>query len=302
MSAPQASEALLARLDLSIARRLEGLLQGDHKSPFRGQGLDLADLREYQFQDDVRRIDWNVTARTQITHVREYIEDREVTAWFLLDMSPSIDFESVSVSKRTVLTEFTALMCRFLARRGNRAGALLFSGGVDAQVPARGGRRQTHAILDALDRYRANRPAPTDLARAITDAARMVRRRALIFVVSDFISPQGWERPLGQLAARHDVVAVRLTDPLEIQMLNLGLITFQDSETGEQLFVDTHDPGFRRRFAAAAEAREQTLREVFARSGVDALELSTEDDVADAVLRFADMRKHRAKLNAGAAP
>ena len=130
MSAPpQASEALLSRLDLTIARRLEGLLQGDHKSPFRGQGLDLADLREYQFHDDVRRIDWNVTARTQVPHVREYIEDREVTAWFLLDMSPSIDFESVSVSKRAVLTDFTALMCRFLARRGNRAGALLFSGG-----------------------------------------------------------------------------------------------------------------------------------------------------------------------------
>ena len=302
MSAPQASEALLARLDPSIARRLEGLLQGDHKSPFRGQGLDLADLREYQFHDDVRRIDWNVTARTQIPHVREYIEDREVTAWFLLDMSPSIDFESVSVSKRAVLTEFTALMCRFLARRGNRAGALLFSGGVDAQVPARGGRSQTHAILDALNRYRANRPAPTDLARALTDAARMVRRRALIFVVSDFISPEGWERPLGRLAARHDVVAVRLTDPLEVRMPNLGLITFQDSETGEQLFVDTHDPGFRRRFAEAAAAREETLRDVFAQAGVDALELSTEDDVADAVLRFADMRKHRAKLNAGAAP
>ena len=302
MSAPQASEALLARLDLSIARRLEGLLQGDHKSPFRGQGLDLADLREYQFHDDVRRIDWNVTARTQIPHVREYIEDREVTAWFLLDMSPSIDFESVSVSKRAVLTEFTALMCRFLARRGNRAGALLFSGGVDAQVPARGGRRQTHAILDAMNRYRARRPAPTDLAHALTDAARMVRRRALIFVVSDFISPQGWERPLGQLAARHDVVAVRLTDPLEVRMPNLGLITFQDSETGEQLFVDTHDAGFRRRFAEAAAAREQALRETFAQAGVDALELSTEDDVADAVLRFADMRKHRAKLNAGAVP
>ena len=302
MSAPQASEALLARLDLSIARRLEGLLQGDHKSPFRGQGLDLADLREYQFHDDVRRIDWNVTARTQIPHVREYIEDREVTAWFLLDMSPSIDFESVSVSKRAVLTEFTALMCRFLARRGNRAGALLFSGGVDAQVPARGGRRQTHAILDAMNRYRARRPAPTDLAHALTDAARLVRRRALIFVVSDFISPQGWERPLGQLAARHDVVAVRLTDPLEVRMPNLGLITFQDSETGEQLFVDTHDAGFRRRFAEAAAAREQALRETFAQAGVDALELSTEDDVADAVLRFADMRKHRAKLNAGAVP
>lgn len=302
MSAPQASEALLARLELSIARRLEGLLQGDHKSPFRGQGLDLADLREYQFHDDVRRIDWNVTARTQIPHVREYIEDREVTVWFLLDMSPSIDFESVSVSKRAVLTEFTALMCRFLARRGNRAGALLFSGGVDSQIPARGGRRQTHVILDALSRYRASKPTPTDLARALTDTAQMVRRRALIFVVSDFISPEGWQRPLGLLAARHDVVAVRLTDPLEVRMPNLGLITFQDSETGEQLFVDTHDPGFRSRFAQAAQTREEALRETFAQTGVDALELSTEDDVADAVLRFADMRKHRGRMNAGAAP
>jgi len=302
MSAPQASEALLSRLDLAIARRLEGLLQGDHKSPFRGSGLDLADLREYQFHDDVRRIDWNVTARTQVPHVREYVEDREVTAWFLLDMSPSIDFESVSVSKRAVLTEFTALMCRFLARRGNRAGALLFSGGIDRQIPARGGRRQTHVILDAMSRYRANRPTPTDLARALTDAAQMVRRRALVFVVSDFISPAGWEKPLAQLAARHDVVAVRLSDPFEMRMPNLGLITFQDSETGEQLFVDTHDPGFRRRFAAAADAREEALRAAFDSAGIDALELSTEDDVADAVLRFADMRKHRARMNAGAAP
>ncbi len=302
MSAPRASEALLARLDLRIARRLEGLLQGDHKSPFRGAGLDLADLREYQFHDDVRRIDWNVTARTQVPHVREYIEDREVTAWFLLDMSPSVDFESVSVSKRAVLTEFTAMMCRFLSRRGNRAGALLFSGGVDRQIPARGGRRQTHVILDAMNRYRATRPQPTDLARVLSETAKMLGRRALVFVVSDFISPEGWEKPLGQLALRHDVVAVRLTDPFEIRLPNLGLITFQDSETGEQLFVDTHDPGFRRRFAAAAEAREEQLRAIFDHTGVDALELSTEDDVADAVLRFADMRKHRAKLNAGAAP
>jgi uncharacterized protein (DUF58 family) len=208
----------------------------------------------------------------------------------------------VSVSKRAVLTEFTALMCRFLARRGNRAGALLFSGGIDRQIPARGGRRQTHVILDAMNRYRASRPMPTDLARALSEAARMVGRRALIFVVSDFISPAGWEKPLGRLAARHDVVAVRLTDPFEMRMPNLGLITFQDSETGEQLFVDTHDPGFRRRFAAAADAREEALREIFAQAGVDALELSTEDDVADALLRFADMRKHRARMNAGTAP
>jgi uncharacterized protein (DUF58 family) len=302
MSAPpQAPEALLSRLDLTIARRLEGLLQGDHKSPFRGQGLDLADLREYQFHDDVRRIDWNVTARTQIPHVREYIEDREVTAWFLLDMSPSIDFESVSVSKRAVLTDFTALMCRFLARRGNRAGALLFSGGVDTVIPARSGRRQIHVILDALNRHRAGRPAPTDLAHALRDAARMIRKRALVFIVSDFISPPGWETPLGQLASRHDVIAVRLVDPFEVRMPDLGLLTFQDSETGEQVFVDTHDPNFRRRFSEAAAAREDQLHAAFGGAGVDAMELSTEDDVADAVLRFADMRKHRAKLSQGVA-
>ncbi len=303
MSAPpQATEALLSRLDLAIARRLEGLLQGDHKSPFRGQGLDLADLREYQFHDDVRRIDWNVTARTQVPHVREYIEDREVTCWFVLDMSPSIDFESVSVSKRAVLTDFTALMCRFLARRGNRAGALLFSGGVDQVIPARGGRHQIHAILDALSRHRATRPKATDLGHALRDAARMIRRRALVFIVSDFISPPGWEKALGQLAARHDVVAVRLSDPFETRLPNLGLLTFQDSETGEQVFVDTHDPNFRQRFAQIAEQREDELRDIFGNAGVDALEISTEDDVADAVLRFADMRKHRAKLSQGAAP
>ena len=117
-AAPQTPEAILRRLDLKVARRLEGLLQGDHRSPFRGQGLDLADLREYQYHDDVRHIDWNVTARLQIPYVREYLEDREITAWFLLDMSPSMDFESVSVSKRAVLTEFTTLVCRFLAEQG----------------------------------------------------------------------------------------------------------------------------------------------------------------------------------------
>ena len=151
---PPAPEAILRRLELKISRRLEGLLQGDNRSLFRGQGLDLADMREYQYYDDVRHIDWNVTARLQIPYVREYLEDREITAWFLLDMSPSVDFQSVSVSKRAVLAEFTTLMCRFLSGKGNRAGALLFSGGVERLIPARGGRHQLLIILDALTRYR----------------------------------------------------------------------------------------------------------------------------------------------------
>jgi uncharacterized protein (DUF58 family) len=298
MTAPQTPEAVLHRLDLKIARRLEGLLQGDHRTAFRGQGLDFADLREYQYHDDVRHMDWNVTARLQIPYVREFLEDREVTAWFLLDMSPSIDFQSVSVSKRAVLTEFTTLMCRFLSSKGNRAGALLFSGGVEHMVPARGGRRQLLMLLDALNRYRNPKGAKgTNLKRVLGDAARMIRRRSLIFIVSDFISAPGWEKPLAQLANRHDVIAVRLTDPLEVRLPDLGLLTFQDAEGGEQLFVDTHDKGFRARFAAAAEARQEELLSAFLSAGVDALELSTEDDVADAVLRFADMRRLRFAKN-----
>jgi uncharacterized protein (DUF58 family) len=300
MTAPQTPEAILHRLELKIARRLEGLLQGDHRSLFRGQGLDLADIREYQYYDDVRHIDWNVTARQQTPYVREYLEDREVTAWFLLDMSPSVDFQSVSVSKRQVLTEFTTLMCRFLSGKGNRTGALLFSGAVERMIPARGGRRQLLVLLDALSRYRNPRHAHgTDLKRVLSDAARMIRRRSLVFIVSDFISSPGWEKPLAQLASRHDVIAVRLSDPLETRLPDLGLLTFQDAESGEQMFVDTHDRGFRARFASAAHAQEEELLATFARTGVDALELSTEDDVADAVLRFADMRKLRfAKVQA----
>jgi uncharacterized protein (DUF58 family) len=294
MTASQTPEAVLHRLELKVARRLEGLLQGDHKSLFRGQGLDLADLREYQYHDDVRHIDWNVTARLQMPYVREYLEDREITAWFLLDMSPSVDFRSVSVSKRQVLAEFTTLMCRFLSSKGNRAGALLFSGEVERMIPARGGRRQLLVLLDAFTRYRNPKNARgTNLKRVLSDAARMIRRRSLIFIVSDFISSPGWNKPLAQLANRHDVIVVRLSDPLESRLPDLGLLTFQDAESGEQIFVDTHDRGFRARFVQAARAKEEELRSAFTQAGVDALELSTEDDVVDAVLRFADMRKLR---------
>jgi len=298
MPVPQAPEAILRRLDLKITRRLEGLLQGDHRTTFRGQGLDLADLREYQYHDDVRHMDWNVTARTQIPHVREYLEDREVTVWFLLDMSPSIDFESVSVSKRMVLAEFTTLLCRLMSGKGNRTGALLFCDKVEQMVPARGGRRQLLHILDAVTRYRSKAHV-TNLTQALTDATRMIRRRSLIFIVSDFISGEGWEKPLGLLASRHDVVAVRLTDLLEMRLPDLRLLTFQDSETGEQMFVDTHDPGFRQRFAGLADKKAAALQETCENLGVDAMELSTEDDVTDAVLHFANMRKRRFT---GAAP
>ena len=296
-------EELLRRLEWTVIRRLDGLLQGDYRTLFRGAGLDLADLREYQYHDDVRHIDWNVTARLATPYVREYHEDREVTAWFLLDVTASMDFGSRGAPKRSSSAELVGVLARLLTRHGNRVGALLYDGRPDgpiAVIPPRSSRRHVLHILHRLRaRPDATRPAATKLADLLRLAARLVRRRALLFVVSDFISAPGWTALLGHLAQRHDVVAVRLLDPLESELPDLGLVVIQDAETGEQLFVDTHDRAFRRRFAAAALQRDAALRTAFAEAGVDALELSTGDDLVEALSRFADLRKRRARLAAG---
>ena len=294
------AENVLKRLEWTVIRRLDGLLQGDYRTLLRGVGLDLADLREYQHHDDVRHIDWNVTARLTIPHVREFTEDREMAAWFLLDLSPSVDFGSGDAVKRSVSAEFVAVIARMLTRHGNRVGAMLYGSGVDTVIPTRGGRRHVLHLLDSIQK----RPTPksqgaTKLRELIEAGAGLVKRRSTIFVVSDFISEPGWERALALLAQRHEVVAVRVLDPLELDLPDLGLITMRDSETGEQLLVDTHDKSFRTRFARIAAQREAELRDGFVKAGVDALELSTDGDLVDAVVRFVEMRKRRARLAAG---
>jgi uncharacterized protein (DUF58 family) len=245
----------------------------------------------------VRRIDWNATARLDVPYVRDYLEDREIPVWFLLDMSPSMMFEGVSVSKHAVLMEFAMLMCRLMLGRGNRTGAMIFSHGVDRIIPTRGGRQQLLQILNTVAAHRA-RPGATELKQVLTEAAHVIRRRSLVFVVSDFISAAGWEPALSALAIRNDVIAVRLTDPLENHLPDLGLMTFQDAESGDQLFVDTHDQGFRQRFAAAALEREDALRAIFEKATVDVVELGTQDDVLDAMVRFAAMRKQSLRRSA----
>ena len=299
----ESAHQLLQRLEWTVLRRVDGLLQGDYRTLLRGAGMDLADLRAYQFHDDVRHIDWNVTARQQEPHVRVFTEDREMSAWFLLDLSPSMDFGSSEQRKRHVLTDFVAVLARLLTRHGNRVGALLYGAGVDAALPARGGRQQVLQLLHLL-RSRpeaAGAGTTTRLHELLESAAGLMRRRSTVFVVSDFISEAGWERPLGRLARQHDVVAVRLIDPLELELPDLGLIPILDAETGEQLLVDTHDAGFRRRFARIAAQREAELRQALALAGVDTLALSTDDDLTDAIVRFTDLRKQRSRLSGGSA-
>lgn len=300
MSASRTPEGILRRLEWTVIRRLDGLLHGDYRTLFRGYGLDLADLREYQYHDDVRHIDWNVTARLQTPYVREFNEEREVAAWFLLDLSPSVDFGSEQVKKRAVSTEFVTVLARLLTRHGNRVGAMFYGGEVDTVIPTRSGRRHVlHILHGMLNRPEVRQSAPTDLNQLLRPAYDIIRRRSLVFIVSDFISRPGWAETLAHLARRHEVIAVRLYDPLEMELPDLGLLVIQDSETGEQIFVDTHDKGFRKRFAELAVKREEELRTAFRRAGVDALELATDDDLADAIMRFADLRKRRSQLAAG---
>ena len=298
----EGAEQLLRRLEWTVLRRLDGLLQGDYRTLMRGTGMDLADLREYQHHDDVRHIDWNVTARLQQPHVRVFTEDREMSAWFLLDLSPSMDFGSGNQRKRHLSGEFVGVLARLLTRHGNRVGAMLYGSGVDAVIPARGGRQH---ILQLLHRLQTRPDAPqagsTRLHELLESAARQIRRRSTIFVVSDFISEAGWDKPLGMLAQRHEVIAVRLLDAMELDLPDLGLIPIVDLETGEQLLVDTSDKKFRKRFAAIAAQREADLRLALGKAGVDTLELSTDGNLVDALVRFVDLRKRRARLAAGGA-
>ena len=300
---PRSPEQILRRLEWTVIRRLDGLLHGDYRTLFRGFGLDLADLREYQYHDDVRHIDWNVTARLATPYVREYHEDRDVTAWFLLDLSPSIDFGSRDVRKRRVEQEFVTVLARLLSRHGNRVGALFYGDRVDTVIPARSGRRHVlHLLHTLLSRPGRTESGATDIRVLLQTAFALVKRRSLVFVVSDFVTRPGWEEALAHLAQRHEVIAVRLYDPLEMELPDLGLVTIQDAETGEQVLVDTHDRRFRKRFAFIAEQREKALRAAFRQAGVDALELSTGDELIDAVLRFADLRKRRSQLASGSLP
>ena len=284
-------ERLLHRLDWQLVRRLDGILHGDYRSLFMGAGLDFAELREYQPPDDIRHIDWNVTARMDMPYVRQYTEDREVTAWFLLDLSPSMAFGAQDRRKESVLVDLVGVLARLLTRNGNRVGAILYDNNDEFAIPPRGGRHQVLRLINDIHRQESSPGgAMTDLAKLLESAYNSIKRRSLIFLVSDFICMPGWDRAMDQLNRKHDLVAVRLWDPREADLPDVGVALVEDSETGVQLSVDTSDRGFRRRFHEAARSREAELARIFKRAGVEELSLSTEEDLVLAVLRFASLR------------
>jgi len=287
-------ERILQRLDWQVIRRLDGMLQGDYRTLFYGTGTDFTDLREYQPLDDIRHIDWNVTARMNSPYVRQFVEERDITAWFLLDLSPSMGFGPAERPKQMVLIDFVATLARLLTRNGNRVGAILYNNRIDQTIPPRSGRIQVlRLIRDLLKETNPPTGTTTDLTELLNAGLYTLKRRALVFLISDFYSEPGWERPLTLLNQRNELIAIRLWDPREVEIPDAGLIVVEDSETGEQLFVDSSNPEFRRRFKEAAEYRDATLKKSLKQAGVDYFAISTEEDLVSAIVRMAGLRKRR---------
>jgi uncharacterized protein (DUF58 family) len=288
-------DRLLRRLEWQVVRRLDGRLQGAYRTVFRGTGIDFADLRSYTPEDDVRHIDWNVTARLDEPYVRQYTEDRELTAWLVLDQSASMRFGAAEHGKDSVLTELAVCLARLLTAGGNRVGAILYDHRRQRVIPARSGRTHVLHVTHELTRSAA---APsdgrtTDLDAMLRLAASTVRRRSLVFVISDFIGDVDWEPALTRLNHRHEEVTIRVVDPVELDLPDLGLVLIEDAETGEQLLADTSDPLFRQRLRAEVDAREQAVTASMRRAGVTAHQIRTDQDLVAALVEMVRHSKRR---------
>jgi uncharacterized protein (DUF58 family) len=288
-------DRLLRRLEWQVVRRLDGRLQGAYRTLFRGTGIDFADLRAYTPEDDVRHIDWNVTARLDEPYVRQYTEDRELTAWLVLDRSASMRFGSNEHGKDSVLTELAVCLARLFSRGGNRVGAVLYDNTVQRVIPARTGRTHVLHLTHELTKPAGARRdgTPTDIAAMLRLAASTARRRSLVFVISDFIADVDWEPALSRLSHRHEVVAMRVVDPMELDLPDLGLVLIEDAETGEQVLADTSDPLFRQRLRAEVDARELAVTGAMGRAGVTAHRIGTDQDLVAALVDMAQRSKAR---------
>ena len=273
------AEGLLRALDISIGRRVEGLLAGDFRSNLLGSGTELAMIRPYVAGDDVRRIDWAVTARTGEPHVRVDLAERVLVTWLVLDTSVSMQFGTADRRKADVAEGVAVAIGHLSTRRGNRLGVLTFGGEESRAIPPRQGRVGLVGLLAALrTEPPAEGPGSTTLATALRRTGALARQRSLVVVVSDFRGDQEWRRPLLQLAGHHDVVAVEVRDPREQDLTNVGLLYLVDPETGRQLRVDTRSRRLRERFAVAAAAERAEIARSLSSVGVRHVVLTTSGD------------------------
>ncbi len=285
---------ILRRLEFVITHRLDGLLHGDHLGLVPGHGSDLGETRAYVAGDDVRRIDWNVTARMQHPHIRTTIADRELETWVVVDRSASLEFGTAMCTKADLATSAMAAMGFVTAHTGNRFGAMLLDPQGETVVPARGGRDHLMRILHLLVRDDTEDGGAVDLAGALKKLSAIVRRRGLVVVVSDFLTDEAWEQPLRMLATRHEVLAIEVVDPRELELPEVGTLTLVDPESGRAQRIDTSSAALRSRYAAAAAEQRAAIAERFRRAGVEHLLLRTDRDWVRDFVRYVAARRQKA--------
>jgi uncharacterized protein (DUF58 family) len=286
-------DEILRRLELTITRKLDGLLQGDYRGLVPGHGSDLGETREYQPGDDTRRIDWNVTARMTTPHVRETIADRELETWMLVDQSASLDFGTADCEKRDLVLNAAAAVGFLTSKNGNRVGAMLLRPGAEPMiVPARSGRQHLQAILHHIvTAPRFEGRGPTNLATGIERMGATMRRRGLAVVISDWLDPTEWHMPMRRLGVRHDVLAVEVLDPRELALADVGVLELVDPETGRLYEVQTSDGKLRERYASAAAAQRNAISDGLRGSGAGHLVLRTDTDWLLDLVRFVVSRR-----------
>jgi uncharacterized protein (DUF58 family) len=289
---PVPIDELLRRLRWPLLRRLAVHPGGDERSRMRGAGIEYSDVREYQPGDDPRSIDWNLSARSDKTYVRESVPERGADVWLLVDTSRSLDWGTARCLKRQTSLELAAAASHLLARHGNRIGALLFDTRIHTVVRPASGRSALLRLVAMIERGLAVEGGgeATDMTAVLMETAHLVRRPALLIVVSDFLVPDGWEATLGLLSVRHEVVAAWISDPREREIPDVGLVTFEDPETGRQLVVDTSSRALRQRFKHAAEKQRLDVNARLVASGAAVAELSTGEELLPQLLRFFERR------------
>jgi uncharacterized protein (DUF58 family) len=289
------AQETLRRLELAVTRRLDGFLLGDHLGLVPGHGTDPGETRAYTPGDDVRRIDWNVSARTGEVHLRETIADRELETWVVTDLSPSLDFGTAECRKRDLAVAAAAATGFLTARTGNRIGGVTLAEGAIHTVPARSGRRHLQSLLHRLvTQSTTDGSGATDLGAGIDRVIRLAKRRGLVVIVSDFLSPPGWEQALRVLSTRHEVLAVEVLDPRELELPPVGVIDLVDPETGRQIEVPTNSRKVRKRYAEAAAAQRAHIAGSIRAAGADHLRLRTDSDWLGDLIRFVHLRRRRA--------
>ena len=288
-----AAEPLLRKLELTVRNKLDGLLQGNYLGLVPGPGTEAGESRPYIPGDDVRRMDWPVTARTMQPYVRQTVADRELETWIVADLSPSLDFGTANSEKRQLVLAGITAVAHLTVRSGNRIGAVVTTGESSFRIPARSGVvHARHMIRKIAETPRATTAGRGDLAAALDQLRRPPRRRGMVAVISDFLGDNDWERPLRALSGRHQLLGIEVLDPRELELPRAGLVTFSDPETGSQLEVQTSDPGLRARYAAAAADQRTEIATMLRHAGAAHLRLRTDQDWIQDVVRFVIARRN----------